>query len=248
MKPVFFFFTLFLSLCALSQTTDLLHHEKFLVVLAHPDDETWLNGTLALLASHKKQIRVLYATSGGAGNDYSSQGLSGERLALAREAECTSAHQALGMSSPPIFLRHGDQHLKHHKKSLKENILRNITTFKPDAILTFDQHGITGHKDHKLVSRITTQLHKDLTNIKLYKVVISKSRTEVLHRLAKSLGHPYRIKHPVEDSKVSIRVDVQEFSEARINAFAQYPTQFPSSLQILWKTFVHSSDQEEFIF
>lgn len=54
-----------------------------LVVFAHPDDETWISGTLAKLASSGLKVIPLYVTSGDAGSDYSGANLSGLALAKA---------------------------------------------------------------------------------------------------------------------------------------------------------------------
>lgn|GEM_PF-1684680 len=50
-------------------------NEQICVVLAHPDDETIISGTLAMLASKGCSIKVIYVTSGGEGPD----GITGAR-------------------------------------------------------------------------------------------------------------------------------------------------------------------------
>jgi N-acetylglucosamine malate deacetylase 2 len=58
-----------------------------LVVLAHPDDETLISGTLAKLISRGCEVHVVYATSGDDGPDKTGHDLHGDTLAKLREQE-----------------------------------------------------------------------------------------------------------------------------------------------------------------
>jgi len=55
--------------------------EEIVVVFAHPDDETIISGTLAMLATKGCDISVVYVTSGDDGPDETGQSLHGESLA-----------------------------------------------------------------------------------------------------------------------------------------------------------------------
>lgn len=60
-----FCFTLAIIACARTQTSGteslLPANSKVLVILAHPDDETWMSGTLARLSAEGHSVQVLYA-------------------------------------------------------------------------------------------------------------------------------------------------------------------------------------------
>ena len=250
----FIFFTLAFLVSSLSFSTQLLDENSFLskqtylVILAHPDDETWMNGTLALLTLKKKNINVIYATSGGEGNDYSGQNLSGDALALTREKESITALKQLGIKKPPIFLRHQDKKLSLDRHELLNNLLSSINKLKPDVVFTFEPHGITGHKDHKLVHELTrTALNAATKPFQVIEFAVSHKRAKVLEQLAKTLHNPYRIKHSYPDENILLNVHVKKTKHQRVKAFESYPTQFPPSLQELWKQFVAQAPYEEFI-
>ena len=226
---------------------NLFSKHVYLIILAHPDDETWMNGTLARLAQQKKTIHVLYATSGGEGNDYSGQNLEGPKLARVREQETRSALKHLGVTQPPSFLRHQDKELSRSKVALLKDIEKAINHVRPDVIFTFEPNGITGHKDHKLVQRLTKQaLAKTNQHIILMPFAVSKKRATILATIGERIQNPYRIKHSYDDSLL-LNVRVKKVTSERINAFAAYPTQFPESLQTLWQAFVVAAPYEEFL-
>ena len=243
-----------LALCIplISQSNSEYHlfsYNRYLIILAHPDDETWMNGTLALLAQKKKEILVLYATSGGEGNDYSGQNLSGVHLAKVREQESITALKQLGVKSAPIFLRHQDKELSNDREGLLNNILAAIKRFSPDVVFTFEAHGITGHKDHKLVHTLTKEaLGKVSKPFRITEFAVSNKRASVLEHLASNLNNPYRIKHSYPDNYFLLNVHVNKVQTQRIRAFESYLTQFPEPLQKLWKAFVKKAPYEEFIF
>lgn len=235
----------------------ILTHQTYLIALAHPDDETWLNGTLALLASLQKDIHIMYATSGGAGSDRSGSNLSGKALASKRELETRAALLALGLKTKPIFLQLADKHLKHSQTELEKQIQIQLSILKPDVVISFYKHGITGHKDHiQVANTISYAISKNnFQNIILYNVVVSTKRAAILNNI--SSGPPiknssskpvtYLIKKPFNGNQKIEQISVAGFSKIRIDAFSSYPSQFPSSLQTIWKTFVSQTPYEEFI-
>ena len=227
---------------------NLFSKHVYLIILAHPDDETWMNGTLARLAQQKKTIHILYATSGGEGNDYSGQNLAGPQLARVREQETRNALKLLGVVQPPSFLRHQDKELSKSKIALLNDIENAIDHIHPDVIFTFEPNGITGHKDHKLVQRLTKQaLAKADQPIILVPFAVSKKRATILATIGEQIQNPYRIKHSYDDSLSLLNIQVNKVTSERINAFAAYPTQFPESLQTLWQAFVVAAPYEEFL-
>jgi len=222
--------------------------KSVLVFLAHPDDETWCSGTLAKLAKQGTDIHVVYATSGGRGKDRSGQHRQGDVLAREREQESTRALKALGLPNPPTFLRMQDRELSEDVKSLAQTVHDLLEVHTPSAVFTFQADGITGHKDHKLVSQvISTSLKRPPNQVKLFWFAVSQSRASHLERLSHQFHNPYVVKYPVADENIHFKVNVANESQRRIEAFYQYQTQFPTSLQNLWKAFVSESVYEDWI-
>lgn len=252
MKIIFLTLALLLSCLSFSSQpwdeASLLSKQTYFVLLAHPDDETWMNGTLALLAQRQKDIHVLYATSGGEGNDYSGQGLAGEVLAKTREQESINALKQLGIKHPPIFLRHQDKELSLDRMKLLNNIKTAISDYKPEVVFTFEPKGITGHKDHKLMHILSRKALNDSDkSIQLIEFAVSNKRAAILEQLAQNLHNPYRIKNSYPDDYFLLSTHVKKTTLHRIKAFEAYPTQFPEPLQTLWKAFVKKAPYEEFI-
>jgi GlcNAc-PI de-N-acetylase len=73
-----------------------------MAVLAHPDDDVVCAGTLARAASAGWEVRVIYATSGEAGENMSGQKLKGAALGRERERESRKSLTALGVKRPPV--------------------------------------------------------------------------------------------------------------------------------------------------
>lgn len=141
-----------------------------LVVLAHPDDETFgMGGTLALYAARGVPVHLLCATKGEAGeappellNKYGS-------MAALRSAELQSAAQTLGLSSVEYLgWRDSGMHGSadnQHPQALINQPLDGLTAqvaawmaiLQPQVVLTFDPYGGYGHPDHIITQQAATR-------------------------------------------------------------------------------------------
>ncbi len=125
--------------------------ERVLVVIAHPDDESFgLGGLVGALSDTGAQVEVLCFTRGEA----STLGGDLTDLALVRAEEMAAAGTALGTSST-ILLDRPDGHLG---ELVPDELLADVDTaiahHRPDGILVFDPvGGVTGHEDHAAASR-----------------------------------------------------------------------------------------------
>lgn len=130
-----------------------LEPKRMLVILAHPDDESFaVGGTLAKYAHQGVQVVLLCATRGEAGVP----GAKPEEAGEIREQELRNAAEHLGIEV--YFLGYQDGELsKVNPATLLENITCWIGLVQPQVILTFGPDGISGHPDHVTVSHIVTQ-------------------------------------------------------------------------------------------
>jgi len=211
-----------------------------LVVLAHPDDETWISGTLAKMSSLGLTIVPIYLTSGDRGTDRSGLGLTGDKLAKMRETEAINASKTLGLTAP-IFMRLPDGQVKSNLDLASKQLESLNNQYKPVMVLTFDPLGITGNKDHKMVSKITTQVF----DTKVIYFTISKERAENFTQFAKRKGLDFKIKNPVTNNKITTKIDVANFSNQRINAMKQHNTQFVPILISVFSEFISLNTMEE---
>ncbi len=244
MKLVFMVLFTFVSMsCSVAPTLDvkILNSGNVLAVFAHPDDETWVSGTLATLAKKGLTVIPVYVTSGDKGSDYSGANLSGQQLAIAREKEAILATQHLGMAQP-IFFRFSDGKVDNNVSLVSKKLKTLIDELNPQVLFTFERQGITANRDHIAVSEIA---HLVASN-KVINFAVSNKRAELFEQYATKHGVPYKIKKPRDDKLLS-QIYVSEASSNRINAFKQYKTQFPPQLMAAFYEFVNNNQVEELI-
>lgn len=127
--------------------------KTLLVVLAHPDDESFpMGGTLAKYAAEGAQVTLVCATRGEAGIS----GLSAADTAQIRTRELQAAAAALGLADVR-FLGYLDGQLTAADADTVVGQLVNILrAVGPQAVITFGPDGISGHPDHLAIHRMTT--------------------------------------------------------------------------------------------
>ena len=219
------------------------NNQTVLAVLAHPDDETIFNGTLAMLAKKNVDIYLIYATSGDAGRDVTGQNLKDKELSKVREMELQNALKILKISNPPFLLRFADGTLSKNVDDLQDKILKIFEVVKPDTVITFGPGGFTGHPDHKTLSFIVGEIF-DYTNFdgNLLHVAISEERCKGYKKIAgNAIGE-----NLVPDKKIDFKVDVSKFEQQRKDAALAHKTQFPNETCKVFNKFVDAMPYEEF--
>ncbi len=127
--------------------------QTLMVILAHPDDESFpMGGTLAKAAAEGKQVHLVVATRGEAGIP----GKSAAETAVLREAELRRACAELGVQQL-TFLDYIDSRLETIPDSSgAARLLDLMRQSRPNVVVTFGPDGISGHSDHLAVYRWTT--------------------------------------------------------------------------------------------
>jgi LmbE family N-acetylglucosaminyl deacetylase len=120
--------------------------ERLLVVVAHPDDESFgLGALLAEFVARDTQVRVLCLTRGEA----STLGAEALDLATARATELAAAAERLGLASVRL-LDFADGNLAAADPTTVSRILADeIGELRPTGVLVFEAGGVTGHPDHR---------------------------------------------------------------------------------------------------
>jgi len=126
--------------------------ERVVVIVAHPDDADFgVAGTMAKWIRAGTVARMVCCTSGDAGADDAS--IDPLALAQTREAEQRAAAQVVGYEGVD-FLHRPDGALDNDL-ALREQLVRLIRTFKPDAVVCMDptvvitRNGFIQHIDHR---------------------------------------------------------------------------------------------------
>jgi LmbE family N-acetylglucosaminyl deacetylase len=126
--------------------------ERVLVIVAHPDDADFgIAGTIAGWVRAGSVARLICCTSGDAGaDDAKTDPL---ELGRVREAEQRSAARVIGYEDV-VFLHRPDGSLANDL-ALREQLVREIRRFRPDAVLTMDpeviflDNSFIQHVDHR---------------------------------------------------------------------------------------------------
>lgn len=131
--------------------------KRLLVVLAHPDDETFIcGGALAHCAAKGYQITFLCATKGEMGRRLGVPPVATrETLPVLREAELVEACEALGIQDLR-FMGLRDKTLDYYDPAeLASGIATVMKEVRPHVVITFHEL-LGGHPDHCAIGRATT--------------------------------------------------------------------------------------------
>jgi LmbE family N-acetylglucosaminyl deacetylase len=126
-------------------------------IWAHPDDEAYLSaGLMASAVDAGHRVVVVTATVGELGTADPERWPPGKLGAL-RRREMAASLAALGVAEH-IWLDHPDGGCADVDADMAVAALADIiTTVAPDTIVTFGPDGMTGHPDHRAVSRWATE-------------------------------------------------------------------------------------------
>lgn len=129
--------------------------KNFLLVFAHPDDESFLSGgTIPKYVDAGWKVDFICATKGEAGECHVDQGSS--ELGTLRQGELAEAAKILGISSVS-FLEYVDGTLKEIEPGeVEEKLYQKLLEFEPDVVVTFEPGGVSNHPDHIKLSLSTT--------------------------------------------------------------------------------------------
>ena len=154
------------------------HMPTILVILAHPDDESFgPGGTLAKYASTGTAVHYLCGTRGESGTVDADKMKGYADVATLRTSELLCAAKELGLAEVHFLgyrdsgmVGTGDNTLTEslHMAPLDDvarRIIGTIERLKPDAIVTHDQYGGYGHPDHIKLHEATMRAYELLYGI-----------------------------------------------------------------------------------
>ncbi|MGW8317441.1 MAG: PIG-L deacetylase family protein [Bacteroidales bacterium] len=206
-------------------------------ILAHPDDETIISGTLALFADRGFEISMVYVTSGDDGPDETGHGLHGKALAEVREAETHDALKIIGIEKPPVFMRFPDGQVAEYEDSVSQTLITFLDEIKPQIVIGFGPDGITGSWDHKAAGAVT-----DLAfDQSVYGILL-------LHMaVTKPLPPFYANGVAVPRNMVDLHVKVSKFMSQKKRVVEAHKTQFNGKTCAAYKFFAPMMRFEKFI-
>jgi LmbE family N-acetylglucosaminyl deacetylase len=188
-------------------------------VFAHPDDPEFFSGaTFARWASEGAEITFVLATSGDKGSE--DPEMTHERLIEIREEEERLAARTLGVKEV-VFLRYPDGTLEPNM-ALRRDITRLIRLKNPDTIVTCDPKNIYGagfinHPDHRAIGTAVIDAVYPTARDRLN--FLEMERDEGLE------PHKVRNVYLAGASEPTIRIDVTEHIETKIDALREHKSQ-----------------------
>ncbi len=134
-------------------------------IFAHPDDEAFgPAGSIAKYAT-ERDVYIICVTSGNSHDQFTKKKGYAKTLGEIRREELNNSAKILGVKKV-TFLEFDDGSLSnnlYHK--IADKLESILTEIKPDTVMTFEPHGISGHIDHIAVSYITTFVFNKLVFI-----------------------------------------------------------------------------------
>lgn len=133
-------------------------NRRLLLLLAHPDDETFgPGGTIAKYSSEGAAVYLATATKGQAGMVGDPPVTDREHLGEVRAAELHCAARVLGIRKV-AFLGFMDGMLAQTPKSLLvEKAVEQIRWIRPQVLIGFGPEGISRHPDHVAMSEVALE-------------------------------------------------------------------------------------------
>ncbi len=186
-------------------------------VLAHPDDESFAcAGAFALAHDAGRTTRLLVATRGEAGTP---DGAPDPDFGGIREAELIGAARTLGLDEVSILDGYPDGGVADESFSrLVDEIATWLAERRPQAVVTFGPHGVTGHPDHVAVGSATRWAVE-----KLAESGISPNAVYVIVPIFNP-GSPLYDLSP-EEQAATHRVDITEVAERKLAALESHASQ-----------------------
>ena len=211
--------------------TSLPNWKKLLVIVAHPDDESFgLGAVLSTFIESGTDVSVLCFTRGEASTLRSVDG----DLSTIRAKELKAAALEMGVSE--VHLQNfPDGGLQSIAVPSLLNEAAAISKLKePDGILAFDTSGVTGHPDHiqatVVASRLATQLGVGLLGWTLPRTVANSLNDEFGSSLA---GY--------EEGEIDFVISVNREKQRR--AVECHPSQLAPGI-MLWRRLELQSEKE----
>lgn len=120
-----------------------------LYVFPHPDDESF--GPAPGMARQIREghaVHLLTLTRGGATKQRERLGLSIEEMGAVREREMRCVERVLGLASLAVLDLPDGGLAALDPREVEDAVRRRVDAVRPDVLVTYAVHGISGHPDH----------------------------------------------------------------------------------------------------
>lgn len=211
----------------LTSASDIKQLGTILSIWAHPDDESFMaGGVMAAAVNNGQKVICVTATKGEAGVQDESL-WPASRLASIRASEMEESLAILGITIHH-WLGYPDGGCKDVDQATAiDKLTQLIDRYQPDTILTFGPDGITGHDDHKAVSRWATKAAAK-RNIAVYHAILTPSVYEKMQAADSRFNLFFNVDKPLLASpqRCAILLDLdEEFLKKKYQCLCAMPSQ-----------------------
>lgn len=201
---------------------------SLLICGAHPDDETFFDGTMAFYVRRGVRVSLVCGTRGERGS--TADLCSIDELPQVREAELRRSMRIVGLRDEDVFfLPYEDQKLyKAPLDEIREHLVRIVRAVRPQVAVSFDPNGGNGHTDHVAMSRALLDALPAAADARWYP---DAGAPHVVERfLWLPPFQPWRLPANTDyatNPGVDFLIDTSGVAEVKSAAIREHQTQFP---------------------
>ena len=220
----FLFITPFLSNAQPEIPVEEWSGKTILLIGAHPDDDVYSQGTLAMLQDHGNEIFIAILTTGNVGTQ--DPDLSMTDLANIRLQEELGALAELGIPDDHyINLGYDDGLLEYeNKKEVVAKLVRLIRKIRPDVLFAFDP-GKGEQRWHKADHRSASYLAADAARAAMWPLLF---QGQVTVEGLEAHTIPEYILYDCAEEDINTWVDITAYKDKKIKAMSKYVSQWSS--------------------
>jgi LmbE family N-acetylglucosaminyl deacetylase len=196
--------------------------KRILHIGAHPDDDTYSQGTLAMLKDHGNEVWVVILTDGSVGTQ--DPDLTRFELSQIRRQEELAALAELGIPADHyINLGYVDGLIEFaDSKEVVKQLVRLIRKIRPDLLLAFDP-GKGEQRWHKSDHRAAAYLTADAARVAMWRLLFPE---QIIHEGLEAYMVPQYLFYDGAEEDKNYWVDISEYEEKKISAMTKYVSQF----------------------
>jgi LmbE family N-acetylglucosaminyl deacetylase len=205
-------------------------------VWAHPDDETYLSSGLMALSRRAGQRVVCVTATRGEHGTADPERWPPARLARTRDLEVAAAMAMLGVDEHRCFGLEDGTLAGHDRRRAVDAVARLLDEVQPDTVVTFGPDGMTGHPDHRAVSRWVTEasIEAGAAGRLLYATTTDAFADEFadIHATVPVFGPGLPLRVPAGRVALSVRLD-DELRDVKLAALRAQATQVAPLLDVI---------------
>lgn len=214
---------------------------RILVLLAHPDDETFgPGGTIARYASEGAHVYLATATKGEAGMVGDPPVTGRERLGEVRAGELRCAAEILGVREVTFFGFLDGQLDRTPRDAIVAKAVAEIRRVRPHVVIGFGPEGVSRHPDHIVMGQVALEAFDAAADPVRFPGQLLNGvrpwaarklyRFEVAQEIFEAWGIPLR---GVPGKTLTTFIDTSAYVARKVQAFSCHRTQARDARTIL---------------